>query len=247
MISPAVLDDLMHRGWPALSVVEVDGWLVRLSKGVTHRANSALPVRAPGNLSAALERVEQLYRDHGLAPTFQISPAAQPPDLDAVLADKGYERSSPTEVQVAGVDEVVCRLAVTRWEAAVAEEPDDQWIDLWWSVDGRGGVEARPVARRLLAKGPALYASIRVGGDVAAVGRLALVNGWGGIYCMAVRPDVRRGGHASAVLRALLERASSRGVEHAWLQVGADNHPARALYRRAGFTNASRYHYRSRT
>jgi len=245
VISPAELDDLMHRGWLAVSNVVVDGWIVRLSDGFTQRANSALPVGSPQNLIEALERTELMYQDHGLPPAFQISPAAQPADLDTVLADRGYELRSPTLVQMAGVEAVLRQLPDSDVQVVVSEDPDEEWMGLWRSVDGRGGAAAQRVARRLLTGGPALYALLCDGAGATAVGRIALVDGWGGIYCMAVRPDVRRQGHATAVLRALLEQASSHGVDRVWLQVGADNDPARAFYRRAGFTTASAYHYRS--
>jgi hypothetical protein len=58
---------------------------------------------------------------------------------------------------------------------------------------------------------------------VVATGRLAPVGNWGGVHCMAVRRDVRRRGYATAVLRALLDEASRRGIAHVWLQVVAAN------------------------
>ena len=40
--------------------------------------------------------------------------------------------------------------------------------------------------------------------------------------------------------------AASRGAERLYLQVELENEPARALYARAGFVEAYRYHYRRR-
>jgi ribosomal protein S18 acetylase RimI-like enzyme len=243
--APAQFYELTRQGWPALQTVDVDGWLVRLSQGVTQRGNCALPVCAPRDVHAALEEVEQLYRQHELAPTFQISRDAQPADLDDLLADRGYEVRTPTSVEVADVATVLRRLPASTLTVAVERELDEDWMELWWSIDGRGDDQARGVARRLLTGGPALYGAIRDSTAVAAVARLALVDDWAGIYCMAVRPDVRRRGHATAMLRALLEQAASRGIARAWLQVLADNDRARALYAHAGFATASSYHYRS--
>jgi ribosomal protein S18 acetylase RimI-like enzyme len=117
-------------------------------------------------------------------------------------------------------------------------------MDLWWSVDGHGGSEARRIARHILTATPALYALTSDAAGATAVGRLALADDWGGLYCMAVRPDVRRRGHAMTVLRALLERASTTGVRRSWLNVVAENDAARSLYARAGFVPVSSYHYR---
>lgn len=250
-----MFDDLLRGGWPALSEVDISGWVARVSGGVTQRANSVAPLAAPPDVGAAVDAVERLYASHGLPAIFQLGPTVCPPDLDAVLAARGYVAGSPTSVEVAsvpallaGLPDVAVRDAaardVTVGDVTVGEEPSEEWMDLWWAVDGRGDATARAVARRILTGGPALYGSVRHAGGVAAVARLALVGKWGGLYCMAVRPDVRRRGWGSVVLRGLLEAA---GVRRCWLQVREDNPGARAFYARAGFTSAARYHYRTRS
>ncbi len=236
----------MNRSWRALSEVLVDGWNVRRSEGVTQRANSVLPAAAPHDLPDAITRVEKLYLDHGLPPSFQISPAAHPLELDHVLAERGYELSGATTIQVAEVEDVLSRLSPGRLRVEVQNEPGDDWMRLWWDVDGRGGDDARSTARKILTGGSAVYAVSRDEFGPAAVGRLSLVGQWAGVYCMAVRADVRRRGHAQDILRGLLTEAVDRGVRHTWLQVVSDNLAARRLYGRAGFQDFSNYHYRVR-
>ena len=230
----------MRAGWPALDEVDVGGWVARFSGGVTQRANSVVPLRAPADLDATLDHVERLYAARGLPAVFQLGPSAQPAGLDQVLATRGYEFGSPTSIQTAAVGEVAPQSDVT-----VAESPSDEWLDLWWQVDGRGDQSAVDIAVKILCGGPALYATVRDAAGVVAVGRLALVGEWGGVYCMAVRPDARRRGHGAAVLSGLLHAGRARGVTRAWLHVRAENTAAHSLYRRAGFTEVSRYHYRS--
>jgi len=239
-----VLDELMRAGWPALSEVDVDGWVARFSGGVTQRANSVMPLTAPAHLDGALERVERLYAERGLPTIFQIGPGARPAELDAVLADRGYALGSPTSVQTARVADVLDAVPDTA-SVAVTEAPDQDWLDLWWAVDGRGDADALAVAVRILRGGPALYATVRDGDEAVAVARLALVGRWGGLYCMAVRPDARRRGFGAAVLHGLLDGARRHGVTDTWLQVRAENDGARRLYQRAGFTEIADYHYRS--
>lgn len=55
------------------------------------------------------------------------------------------------------------------------------------------------------------------------------------ILTIATAPEHRRKGIARALLADLLDRASTRGVRQIFLDVAADNAPARALYDRAGF------------
>jgi N-acetylglutamate synthase len=241
-----VLDELMRRGWPALAESEVDGWLVRVSGGVTQRANSVLPLGEPSAVDSALSTVEARYASAGLPAVFQLGPTARPTDLDDRLAARGYTYGSPTVVLVADVSTVLGGLASPPVEVGVGAEPDGEWLDLWWLVDGRGDESALAVAREILTGGPARYAAARdAGGRVAAVARLALVGEWGGLYCLAVRPDARRDGLGAVVTRALVADAAGGGVRRLWLQVREENAAARALYARAGFTPVGRYHYRT--
>lgn len=231
----------MCAGWPALDEVDVDGWVARFSGGVTQRANSVVPLRAPADLGAALRQVERLYAARGLPPVFQLGPSTQPSGLDQVLADRGYRYGSPTSIQTMPVT----RPAPPEAPVEIAGAPSGEWLDLWWRVDGREDESALAVAGRILGGGPALYASVRDDAGVVAVGRLALVGEWGGVYCMAVRPGARRRGYGAAVLAGLLCAGHARGITRAWLHVRAENTAAQSLYRRSGFTETARYHYRS--
>ena len=244
-LSPSGIDDLSDRAWPALERVEVDGWVVRLSEGVTQRANSVLPLRSPRDVQRALDSVESAYAERGLATVFQISPAAEPSDLDRVLEERGYAYGSATAVQSADVPGALAALGTVEGQVLVEDEPSSAWLDCWWAVDGRGGAAAREVARRVLTGVPAVYVCALDAAGVVAVGRLALVGSWGGIYCMAVRADARGRGWGRTVLAGLLEQAQLRGLDSVWLQVVEGNAPAQRLYASAGFRPSSRYHYRT--
>jgi ribosomal protein S18 acetylase RimI-like enzyme len=234
------LERLMDQAWPALETVAIGGWQARFADGVTRRANSVLPNVQPPDVDATITAVERAYANRGLPATFQMTPAARPSDLDSRLADRGYRVDGPTHVLVADAETIPVRSAT---EVSVTNEPGDAWMDLWWLVDGRGDSAARAVARAILTAAPALYASIADEQGVAAVGRIALLDGWAGIYCMAVRPDARRRGLGAAILRAL---AGAAGGRRLWLQVLADNAAACALYASVGFTPAFAHHYRVR-
>ncbi len=250
------LQRLMDLAWPAPETVAIGGWRARFADGVTRRANSVLPNADPADVDAAITAVERAYAERGLPPTFQMTPGARPSDLDSRLADRGYRVDAPTQVLVADAATNPARLATDAsmadaatnsarlaTDALVTDEPDEAWMDLWWLVDGRGDGAARAVARTILTGVPGRYASIADEQGLAAVGRLALVDDWAGIYCMAVRPDARRRGLGAAMLRALANAASGRRL---WLQVMVGNPAARALYASAGFTSAFTHHYRVR-
>jgi GNAT superfamily N-acetyltransferase len=242
VIAEARMDALMNQGWQAADSTELDGWLVRRNAGVTLRANSVLPASAPFDVDRALEYVENLYVAYGIQPSFQISPAVQPSDLDARLAARGYEVRNPTLVQCAAISDVLAQLRPPAIEVNISTRPSTSWIDCWWSVDGRGD-DTRAAAEQILARGNALYATVPSGdgGPAKAIGRLALVDDTAGLYCLAVDERFRRQGLASAIIHGLLQAATTKWV---WLSVLEDNLAARTLYDRLGFRTVSRYHYR---
>lgn len=245
MISETRIDALMNQGWPAAAKTELDGWLVRRNSGVTMRANSVLPAKAPFDLDRALDYVENLYQAHDITPSFQITPAVQPTDLDTHLEARGYTVRTPTLVQAAEISDVLAKLPAPTGDVNISSAPSDDWMDLWWSIDGRGGGSTEQTAARdILNRGRALYAVVPEGSPARAIGRLALVDDTAGLYCLAVDERFRRQGLAQAVIQALLQAATTSGIRWVWLSVVEENEPARALYERLGFRTVSRYHYR---
>jgi ribosomal protein S18 acetylase RimI-like enzyme len=247
----ALLDDLADRGWPAEHRERHAGWILRAAGGVTKRANSALPVGPVDDPDAALDAVEAFARVHGIDACVQVSPASEPADLPSRLAARGYVAEARTLVQVADAAAVAERLtgavpADPALQITVADAPDAAWLDAWWSVDGRGGSAELAVARRILERGPSVYAAVRDGDRVLATARLALVGGWGGLFAVATRPEARRRGLSRAAMAAAVDAGRERGITALWLQVVEENAGARALYAGLGFRAASRYEYWTR-
>lgn len=231
-MSRLLLERVAADAWPALEEVEVDGWRLRASAGVTRRANSALP------LSDALpvEAVVDFYRSRGLPPVVQVSDAA----TDDALATLGWQRDIAVEVMTAPAP-------VGASTAVLTAQPDEQWLDCWWAVDGRGGPAQLDVASQMLARiaAPASYASVVRDGRTVAVGRAVAQEGQLGVFSMAVRPEVRRRGLGRGVLQALASWGIEQEARTAYLQVFDGNVEARSLYASAGFSTAHHYHYRS--
>ena len=80
--SPALtgtaLVETLLGGWRALSRLEVDGFAVLRSRGVTRRANSVVPLDPPVEpeaLTAALTRIESLLAAAGETPVFRDEPS----------------------------------------------------------------------------------------------------------------------------------------------------------------------------
>ena len=229
------LERLAADGLPALEHLDVGGWRLRASRGVTRRGNSALAL-APDTRGLSLAVVEDFYAERGLPAAVAVSD----PVLDARLERLGWTREAPTQVLTGPVP------SPGHPAGEVTGAADDDWLACWWAVDGRGGDAELAVARSCLARirVPAAYAAVRVAGRTVAVGRGVVQAGRLGLYGMAVRPEHRRQGHARTVLGALGGWAAGLGAGSAFLQVTDANAAAQQLYRAHGFSPAYGYAYR---
>lgn len=242
--NPDTLESLMHAAWPAVESTTLDGWVLRSAGGVTQRANSIWPVSESADPAASLRHAENWYAERRQPVIFQLTRRPKNAALDEFLDMRGYSRQAETLVMTGDSSPAQSPLpdGVT---LSVAHEPSGAWLDLWWSVDGRGGAAEKLVAQRILTEVPSLYASARnAAGDLVGTGRITLVNGWGGVYCMATDHDFRRRGVALAVLQRLSHEAHASGTSRLWLLVTAANKGARELHAAAGFTEEASYHYR---
>ena len=77
--------------------------------------------------------------------------------------------------------------------------------------------------------------AVMIDGRLAAYGGCEFVPPEANIVNIATHPDFRRRGCASALIDALEEFLSSKGVDSIFLEVRVSNTPARALYEGKGF------------
>jgi GNAT superfamily N-acetyltransferase len=237
-------EPLMDAAWPSAERFDTGEWVLRAAEGVTQRANSVWPrstAKAPGD---ALREAAQWYRERRLPLIFQVTDRPANAELNDVLDGQGFTRQSETLI-MARPAAAGALPSPSAAQVQISDQPDPEWLALWWSVDGRGGAGELETARAILTGCPSLYALVRDDDGVpAAIGRLAIVAGTGGVYCMAASRSHRRRGYASMVLQALLAEGTARGLEHLWLLVTAANRAAQQLYEQAGFTESGRYLYR---
>jgi GNAT superfamily N-acetyltransferase len=241
-----LLDEIAANAWPALVVQHVDGWRLRVTPSVrARRSSSVLPLELGESLSLdeRLALVDAFYTRWGEPVRYQISPAARPSNLDALLEGLGYELEAPVDVQTAVLDVIVARTG-RKVPIHVAASPDDRWLDTYATLFRRGdGVVIR---QRVLDRigPPAAYALLELEDEPAAVGMGVLERGWLGIFSMGTRDEFRRRGAATAIIHGLARWALDHGGERAYLQVEATNEAARRLYEGAGFQAAYSYHFR---
>jgi ribosomal protein S18 acetylase RimI-like enzyme len=232
-------------GWRAPDEHRLGGWVLRAAGGFTGRANSVLPLGPPDRpLPDAVDEVERWYRARGVRPCFAIPHALPRPEgdpLEDLLVARGWPlRDGPGIVMTAPAAPVAGPGGEV--EVVVTAEADDAWRA---GYHYRGG-PMHPMAASLLMSAPfQRFAAVPAGdGTVAAIGRVAVAEGWAGLTAMEVAPAHRRRGLATAIIGALARVAVGQGAADLYIQVDETNTGGRALYRRCGFTDRYRYHYR---
>jgi GNAT superfamily N-acetyltransferase len=248
LVFPSVLEleEVAFKAWPAEQVVDEDGWRLRFTHGVTRRGNSVWPNALHGtkSLDERIAAVEVFAAARGIAPSFQITAAALPADLDAHLADRGYVVDAPVSVEVVTADGFRMAGQPPQITTSVTDRPSAAWLEI--AVDRGRFAPIREPYLALLGRldGRAGFATAKWKGKAVGVGLGVMDAGCFGIFNMSTLPESRRRRAATAVLGALVTWGASRGAAFAYLQVEKANDPATALYRASGFTPLYDYHYR---
>lgn len=224
----------------------LDGWFLRLCPGKAKRARSVNAVAA-GRLPLAdkLARAASAYREAQLPMVVRITPFTRPTELDTVLADRGWLRFDDTRVMVAAD---LRGLDARPLPAACQLVPADAatYAEVVGRLRGSSAAQRQGHAQRL-ALSPVPYQGWLLQRDdqLLACAQFAREGELVGLYDVFTAASARGQGLAQALCGELLLRAVAQGARIGYLQVEAHNAPAQAVYRKLGFVDGYRYHYRA--
>jgi N-acetylglutamate synthase len=230
------------RGWPALETDDANGWLWRYTSGGSIRANTVATLGYHWtDLETAIAYCEKLYAEKGAPCVFTVSEVSLPPELDAALEARGYQRGYDHVTMAKTVDPD----ATMPENVSVGVQPTRGWMDAYLSGLSADRREAAP---RLIANLPPSAVFVSADRDgVALASGLTVVDGTlASVQCMATLPAARRQGYGQRVLRGIEAIAAQNRVRHLYLQTGGGNIAAQRLYAGCGFDIVGRYHTRSR-
>jgi GNAT superfamily N-acetyltransferase len=251
-LSVGDLELVMAKHWQATEQDWLGGWLLRASGGYTNRANSVLAVGEPGMpMDVAVLEVSDWYADRGQRPVAATpEPRLDEPETEQLLAAAGaFEAAGWRPIAGAGALVMTgptgelrgaARLLPAGFTAHLQDSPDAAWMAQYHYK----GLAVPEHGVRLLTSAPQqVFASIKDGDRVVAVGRGSLAERWAGLTAMEVDPEYRRQGLAGAVIAKVAEWGWQNGARSMQLQVGEGNEAAQRLYRSAGFELHHTYAY----
>lgn len=229
---------------PAMQQVLYDGWVIRLADGYTRRANSVSPIyRGHRDAAEKIPVCEAMYRERGLRPIFKMTPLNQPPQLDAVLAARGYGHEAVTLIETLDLYKVVIP---ETGNVKVWARPEAEWFDTYVRLKElrKYDVEAFRNMMDNLAV-PARFVMLMDGGEPVAGGFTIREGEFAGLFGLVTDKSKRNRGYGRLLVWTLLNRARKAGANLAYLQVEESNAPARHVYESIGFDELYRYWYRT--
>ncbi len=233
------LEHISLLAWSALETETYDGWLLRYAKGYTGRANSVQSL--DGSSLPWAEKIsycENWYQQRNLPCIFRLTSATQPPELDAVLAERQYERYNETLVQTADLS-TLPSAEDNRFHSS--DTVSDEWLAAWGTWNNVR-LEHIATAKEMLIQTRATCCFAWI--EDKAVGLGVYEDGYIGLFDIVVDPHQRRQGLGFALVNSLLAWGKMQGASTAYLQVVADNTPALTLYDKLGFKTHHHYWYR---
>jgi GNAT superfamily N-acetyltransferase len=238
------IEEASLNSWPARQQLLLDGWLVRLDKGYTKRANS-VTLLYESTLSSVekIELCEKLYRERDLPIVFRL-PSFLPisHELDQLLVQREYQHVDVTHVQIMELTP-----AVATHDPALRAVSLATWMSLYCQFKHSSLAQHQPHQEILqrIAVNP-LYAVLYHGEVPVACGVGVLEHNIFGLFDIITDPDQRRQGYGTQLVQGMLAWARSQGATRAYLQVVGDNQVAHHMYERLGFRDLYHYWYRVR-
>ena len=229
----AELEALSTLTWPPREIQELGQWRIRISDGVTYRANSVFvagppPFGEPGlELDAAIERVEKIYAASQLPAAFHlITPTFQ--EFADYLINKGWKEKVGAAFMVCDITDAP-NFADTLMKKNLTllneDSPTPEFLAL----------HNDEILEKIMNSYPARYLSICRDGITIATARMAFSDSWAIVTRLIVSESHRRQGLAELLMQACIRYSHAERVQKMCLQVDRSNIGAQALYEKMGF------------
>ncbi len=221
--------------WPAFTVHKQGIWTLREGRDAGNRVSSASTDAVPANedLIDAIKRMRAL----GQIPQFMVR--GNQPELDSLLAKKGYQIGYPVDV-LTTKSEDIASYEQSKLEVIFTEAPISILTEIW----ALGGIFSPRIDVMRRSSKPSAFLLGRKNDRAAAAGFVAVHNDIAMVHAVEVLPFMRRQGVADRMMRGAAWWAVEKGAKYIACLTTTDNVEAQNLYRKMGMEVASHYHYR---
>jgi GNAT superfamily N-acetyltransferase len=237
----AELETLSTRTWPPREIREMGQWQIRISDGVTYRANSVFvsgtpPFGEPGiAIEDAIEQVEKIYADAQLPAVFHLVTPMYQEFTDYLLA-RAWKEKVGAAFLVYDIDSTtdIGNVLNERNLTLLNEDaPTPEFLAL----------HQDEILESIMNAYPARYLSLRSEGVTIATARIAVYESWSIVTRLIVAESHRRQGLAELLMQAAITVSHSEGANKICLQVDRSKIGAVALYEKLGFRTHHTYSF----
>lgn len=229
----AELEALSTLTWPPQEIKEMGQWRIRISDGVTYRANSVFvagppPFGEPGlDIDDAIDQVEKIYAASELPAVFHLITPTYKEFADYLL-NKGWKEKVGAAFMVCDITDstdIAETLLKKNLTLRNEDSPTPEFLAL----------HQDEILETIMNAYPARYLSICSDGITIATARMAISESWAIVTRLIVSESHRRQGLAELLMQACLGYSRAEGVQKMCLQVDRSNTGAEALYEKMGF------------
>ncbi len=241
---------LTHRAWAAKETINHNGWLVRLSEGVTNRVNSVLPLVYHGhgdNLESDINLVEKMYKENNLPLVFQIPDYVEPSNLVEFLENIGFESFSETAVMSREVNQEQDTLINDSFDYKFEKDASEHWFKTLQRINKIDNYRLEAI-RKIISRtsNSKVTCSVNINNRTTGIVLGVIERPFMGIYDLLVDPDYRRKGIGEFIMKKMLLHAYESNLSTIYLQVEVKNLPAVKLYKKLNFQELFKYRYMKR-
>lgn len=260
------LEELTLNTSPAIHQSFFDGWILRASNTDTRRANSVTTLYCSGGgsvgsnaavdaafssahsfvraLDEKIAYCEAWYAERNQRTIFRLTEELAPPQLDAMLAARGYTREVETLVMTLPVKASLALPTlpanVKLLERTTAEGIADAHRLKGSAIEAAG----QDLKRQSIWRGMQKFLALATANGVVCCGMARIEDGHVGIFNMRTDIAARSKGYASLLVAYLIDWGRRNGAHTAFLQVDCENTSAITIYRRFGFIPQYLYWHR---
>jgi len=242
--------EYIMNAFPSKFYFFLNGWILRLTGGLTYRANSVFPINYTGDetqVEKDIDIVENAYKKFGLPSIFTMHDYFQPENLDAILKSRGYKEDSHTNALYLEISKVKKRVINQNYDYEIYKYRTKEFSNLlaqYTKKDEEQQEIINEISNRIIIPKKRFIIAKYKGKEVGTL--MGVLNAEGYVYLsdILVIPDHRRNAVASSMIFILLDQwALNLNAKYIWLQVEVENYDAHKLYETLGMKKAYNYYY----
>lgn len=249
-------EQLSFNACPSQKTIFYDGWVIRLSDGVSKRANSVNPIFPPvitefqsTSVEQKIQFCEKVYQAHNLPTVYKLSQHTYPTHLDSLLAEYGYQFVGLTSVQTLSLNNFDERFVIAKKiqnvEIDIQTDCNELWLSDFLTFNGYSADKRQGFFNILHSIAlPTAFVTLTIDEQRIGCGLGVIEDGFMGLFDLAIDQSYRGKGYGRQLVYHLVSYAKENNCHTAYLQVILDNHIALNLYHSIGFKEQYQYWYR---